>query len=259
MQKRYIPVAVSTVLLAVVAAVGYLFPSASEGMPQRILFDNAGGKVVFDHKVHADRYDVACVTCHHEAADPQKQVTPCGVCHGATFDAAFRKNHVTAISEPSACVTCHHMEFKRAPWGHEAHTKEYGVDCRDCHHADKAIEPEPQNCADCHQPQGDAAMPALKEAVHTKCAACHAEKFAQGLKGCADCHTEVKTRQQLAATGKADVTPAWADCATCHTGTAPAALIPGRMEAFHGQCMGCHEKLGKGPFGKTQCNRCHTK
>lgn len=258
MQKRYVPVAVSTVLLAVLSIVGYALPPQSEKIPQRILFDNAGGKVVFDHRVHAAEYDIACQTCHHENTTARDAVKPCGTCHGVTFDAAFRKDHATAINDLPSCATCHHMTFKPAPWGHEAHSKEYGVECRDCHHTDTAIEPEPQNCADCHQQQGDAAMPALKDAVHAKCAACHEEKFARALKGCADCHTQVPTRQELAAEGNIDVKPPYADCATCHTKT-PAELIPNRMEAFHGQCMGCHEKLGKGPFGKTQCNRCHTR
>lgn len=45
----------------------------------------------------------------------------------------------------------------------------------------------------------------------------------------------------------------------CHVKKTPDKLIPGRMDAFHGQCMGCHEKLGKGPFGKDKCAQCHTK
>ena len=31
------------------------------------------------------------------------------------------------------------------------------------------------------------------------------------------------------------------------------------MAALHGNCMKCHEKHGKGPFRKDQCNQCHTK
>ena len=51
----------------------------------------------------------------------------------------------------------------------------------------------------------------------------------------------------------------YADCTVCHVKKTPDKLIPGRMDAFHGQCMGCHEKLGKGPFGKDKCAQCHTK
>jgi hypothetical protein len=45
------------------------------------------------------------------------------------------------------------------------------------------------------------------------------------------------------------LTPAAGDCAGCH--------IPrNRGEAFHGQCMGCHENVGAGPTMAT-CAACH--
>ena len=55
------------------------------------------------------------------------------------------------------------------------------------------------------------------------------------------------------------VTPGEADCTVCHGDVKASELIPDRMAALHGNCMKCHEKHGKGPFRKDQCNQCHTK
>ena len=43
MQKRYIPIALLTAVLAAVAVVGYVLPEPHEAVPQRVLLDNAGG------------------------------------------------------------------------------------------------------------------------------------------------------------------------------------------------------------------------
>lgn len=258
MQKRYLPIIVCVVLTTVVAVAGYLVPTTSPKVPERILLDNAGGKVVFDHAAHFKGNNIACQKCHHESEKQRDDVQRCGVCHGVTFDAAFRKNHVTDIKDPASCATCHHMSLAPAKWGHDAHVKDYGVDCRDCHHKNKDIEPEPQNCADCHQQKGDAAMPSLRKAVHTKCQSCHEDLFAAKVQGCAKCHTKVESRPELAK-GTFKVDPLYADCATCHVGQKLKDLVPGRMAAFHGQCITCHEKTGKGPYKKDQCNQCHTK
>ena len=56
-----------------------------------------------------------------------------------------------------------------------------------------------------------------------------------------------------------DVNPGDADCTVCHGNVKASELIPDRMAALHGNCMKCHEKHGKGPFRKDQCNQCHTK
>jgi hypothetical protein len=29
------------------------------------------------------------------------------------------------------------------------------------------------------------------------------------------------------------------------------------MNAFHEQCMDCHEREGKGPYGENSCFKCH--
>ncbi|MEG2172622.1 MAG: cytochrome c3 family protein [Desulfovibrionaceae bacterium] len=259
MQKRYLSIAVFIGCMALVALVGYVIPSPTAAIPTRILLDNAGGKVVFDHKVHAAEYKIECQTCHHENTTPQQDVLPCGTCHGIAFDESFKQNHTAQITSLPACVTCHHMELKPAQWGHNEHSKDFGVDCRQCHHKDTGIEAEPQNCASCHEKTGDKSMPSLRSAVHSKCASCHQDLFDKKVQGCASCHTKVNMRTVLNDTGKAPIDPTFAQCQSCHVGQKTADLIPNRMAAFHGSCIKCHEKLGKGPFGKDQCNQCHTK
>ena len=249
-------------LMAVVALAGYLIPAPAQEIPQRILLDNAAGKVVFNHQNHAKDAKIPCQTCHHESQEERKDVQSCGTCHGVKINEAFRKTHAEKIKDKASCATCHHVEFApKVKWDHKAHVEEYGLECASCHHKDKNIEPEPQNCADCHQQKGDKDMPSLRKAVHTKCQSCHEEMYAKKVQGCAQCHTRVESRATLKKSGPETfkVAPLYADCATCHVGQKTDELIPNRMAAFHGQCIKCHEKLGKGPFTKEQCNQCHIK
>lgn len=267
MQKRYLSIAILTAVLAVTGIAGYLLPTGpvagdKEPATRRILFDNAGGPVVFDHQKHSSLLQEDCATCHHESLrkTPDKAMA-CASCHGVALDAPFKEGHAAGYP-PESCVTCHHYELAAKDWGHQKHSDELGVDCTSCHHADTDIEPEPQNCAGCHEagarPGGKVEAgtpPALADAVHARCMGCHQDMFGTA-RGCASCH-ELKPTRAKAQPGT--VSPLYADCAVCHVDKAPEKLIPGRMDAFHGQCMGCHEKLGKGPFGKDKCGQCHTK
>lgn len=270
LQKRYLPVTIVVVVLAVLGIGGYavplLMPQAAPVSPQRILLPNAGGAVVFDHNAHAALPDMRCSTCHHDSLTPQPDpaaVRSCAQCHGQTFDAAFRKEHVTRY-DPEACVTCHHYELARKKWGHKRHARELGLDCRDCHHKDTGIEPEPQNCADCHEagaaptrkPAEAGTPPNLGDAVHARCVTCHEDLFAKKVNGCASCH-DVKPMREQPAEARSKVSPLYADCVVCHEAGGDKLLL-GRMDAFHKQCMGCHESAGKGPFKKGQCAQCHT-
>lgn len=259
LQKRYIPISALVILTAFVAIIGYLVPQPAQSVPERILLDNAGGKVVFDHAAHFNGQKISCQTCHHESTERRDSIQRCGICHGVAFNEVFRKTHAETIKDLPSCATCHHMEFApKAKWDHTAHAQDYAIDCRDCHHKDTSIEPEPQSCADCHQKTGDASMPSLRKAVHEKCQSCHGTMFEEKVKGCVNCHTTVESRPALAK-GTFKVSPDYADCAVCHVDQKTKDLIPGRMAAFHGQCIKCHEKNDKGPFRKDHCNQCHTK
>lgn len=43
------------------------------------------------------------------------------------------------------------------------------------------------------------------------------------------------------------------NCSECHEATGDESM-PGRSDAFHAQCIGCHEDSGSGPV---ECNSCH--
>lgn len=265
MQKRHLPIAVLTGILAVVAVLGYALPEREENVPRRILMDNAGGAVVFQHADHADKLKIPCETCHHESAAPREDVRPCKMCHGVTFDVAFRQSHATAIKDEDSCVTCHHYELKSKKWGHDKHHKEIGVDCRFCHHEDTGIEPEPQNCADCHEagmPTGKKAEegvpPNMADAAHARCMNCHDKAFAAGASGCIKCHDAISVRSRLSAETPLKLDPNYTDCAVCHKRPVDK-LVLGSMDAYHKLCMGCHAAVDKGPHGKEQCAQCHTR
>ncbi len=234
--------------MAIIAVVGYLKPAATEEMPRRILFDSTGGKVIFSHLAHDQDYGVGCTTCHHETKDPDGNLLQCGTCHPPEFNTAYIENHVNYFTDKVACAKCHHAEFTGMSYNHDDHAANYTTDCTDCHHGTD-IEPEPQNCADCHTETGDDAMPGIKDAAHQRCANCHQEQLDAGLQECGFCHTILEA-------GHGDALPATANCSPCHTESLEQ-LVPTRVNAFHVGCMSCHEKEQAGPYKQDDCNKCH--
>lgn len=254
MPKRYFPIAVLTGVLAAVALLSYLAPSTTEAVPTRILFENAGGKVIFNHVVHTRDYGVACEDCHHEAEAGDENPLDCGTCHGVDFSEQWVAEHTTSFDKELQCVTCHHVEFEKDyDWGHDMHIDSELAECRDCHH-DEDIEPEPTNCADCHESEGDEDMPAFRDAVHIKCQSCHEDMFEEQYAGCGNCHGAVDQKEALKS-GTLDTS--FTKCSSCHTDKTVPELIPGRMGAFHGSCIGCHEEQDAGPYTEDQCAQCH--
>lgn len=249
MNKRYVPVVGLTVVLAVLALVGYLRPAAKAAVPVRILLQNPGGAVVFDHLGH-ERADMKCVQCHHASKVSTTEV-PCSVCHPGEFDETFKREHMHWFEGRAACATCHHLEWDRPVYSHEIHIDLTGGDCSVCHH-DPAVGGAPQACRNCHDETPEAGMPILKEAAHTRCRSCHEEDYDQELAGCQRCHSR-RSQERL---NLADPIP----CEHCHD-KPNASLVPARKDAMHKQCMGCHKRLNKGPFRDEKdvkdCGRCH--
>lgn len=70
----------------------------------------------------------------------------------------------------------------------------------------------------------------------------HAEDYGFS---CEDCHHE-----------DTDLDPPLA-CGECHLPQAPDPDLLARTDAFHQQCMECHEQSDAGPFGENSCNQCH--
>lgn len=241
MQTRYKPITIVAILLGVLGVVGYLSPASPEETPSRLLFENAGGKVIFTHKTHAEGYKVPCQQCHHESKTASKTPVPCASCHPASFEDGFVAEHQKSIGK-EYCGRCHHAVLGKLKYSHEEH-KSITAGCTDCHH-DTTVESEPSNCSDCHQAEGDEAMPSLRDAIHKRCGTCHEDMFQKKIKGCVHCHDLAKDDAKHPA------------CATCHYDSKKLP-IPAKMEAFHNGCMKCHKEKGAGPYTPKDCNKCH--
>ena len=237
--------------LLVLAVGGYLLPEKSEPLPNRILMNSAAGRVVFNHEAHAAREGVECIVCHHDARKSDQAGQNCKTCHGLEFDASFRGHSYTM--DPETCSVCHHTTMSTKKWGHSRHARTMGIECTSCHHGPQ-IEPVPQNCANCHDAKEDMGpILSLKNAVHTRCASCHEEASGNDMKCCVRCHNLTASREQER-NGRPPE-QALVACSSCHKAE-PSRLIPASMSAYHGLCIGCHEKQG-GPVD--DCAQCHTK
>ncbi len=249
--KRYVPITVVLVFLGVVAVCGYVIPEKQQTMPVRIHFGNSGGSVIFSHLVHHRDYKIACAVCHHDRAmtGPDNAVA-CGSCHPVNVDDAYIRDHQKNFKDKNSCVQCHHLEFETFSFDHRSH-EEYVEGCSDCHHT-RDIEPEPQACSNCHGDQ-QGTPPSLRDAGHERCMACHEDLFAEGTGGCVSCHEEKKPMvpgEKVSA------------CSRCHyekAGKGSRELLLTRTDAFHDQCMGCHKKEQKGPYGDDACSQCHVR
>jgi hypothetical protein len=83
------------------------------------------------------------------------------------------------------------------------------------------------DCFDCHHHTPD------DEAGLISCGACHVPKPEEGVipESCLECHDESEVED---------------------------AEYPKRADAFHKQCMQCHEQYGKGPTSTSEdCGKCH--
>ncbi len=271
LQKRYISIIAASSIAIVFAIVGFFMPAEEvQKVPVRLLLDNPGGAVVFDHKVHVEKYDLSCEVCHHELAPTPAsniadvEVLDCGACHGVNFDEKFIAEHQDLENGPFSntmqCATCHHIEFTKTDWGHDMHSEDMMLDCTSCHHEDTDIEPEPQNCANCHFTgylPADDPMPSLKNAVHTRCMDCHQDYYDEGLNGCASCHYDEPTQNIIEKNPDFEFNADQMTCMACHEDLPANELIPGRMDAFHNSCTSCHVEVKKGPT-VDDCAQCHT-
>ena len=251
MPRRYVCIITFSIVMGLVALYGYSSSSPSPSEPTRIVFENAGGRVVFDHKRHIVDYKAECIECHHTGS-----TTKCSACHGVVFDDKFRKEHQHTIQDVSDCLTCHHMGYEKTVQAHALHLPETRLTCRNCHHEDTSLEPRPANCASCHASEEVDGIPSLRDAAHERCASCHDEKGIQ-IQSCRSCHNANDNRERWKNGEAIDFSVFSTPCSDCHTNKELQELIPGRMDAYHG-CLPCHAKNGKGPHTKEQCNQCHT-
>ena len=248
MHVRNKAIAVVTVLLTLAAIAGYVIPANTRDVPVKVLLDNKGGYVVFDHKQHIEEYDLNCISCHH-TEEGDNEPLPCGTCHVKEFNEEFVDTHMDDFSDPSTCVKCHHTEFTDLNFDHDEHEEYADQDCQACHHSED-IEPEPTNCSDCHDSEDTPEMPSLKKAAHQRCMDCHDDLFEEDdLSTCSTCHNQADMK-----TYDGDYT----SCSSCHDKKTEE-LIPTRTNAFHEQCISCHKERDAGPRKPEDCSQCHFK
>ncbi|MDA8140490.1 MAG: cytochrome c3 family protein [Desulfobacteraceae bacterium] len=96
------------------------------------------------------------------------------------------------------------------------------------HQAHASVKGYALNCLDCHHKHGDEEIPPVA------CGLCH-PPLPQGAtfpESCFDCHADASEIEN------------------------PETMK--RSDAFHKQCIGCHEEYGKGPkAGSENCSKCH--
>ena len=160
---------------------------------------------------------------------------------------------------------------------HQTHSDAYGLTCTDCHHAYiKGETDAPVSCEACHRVDSKF-VPALGDNGNfdheghsmdygLSCNDCHHNYYEEDggePELCSDCHepgveddfmmgrTQAFHAQCIGCHEDSGVTPGQDDCASCH---APRK----RTDAFHEQCINCHEDFGVGPSGAdSDCKKCH--
>ncbi|MFH1337040.1 MAG: cytochrome c3 family protein [Candidatus Zixiibacteriota bacterium] len=168
-------------------------------------------------------------------------------------------------------------------------------DCAVCHHHGEAGQTPPCTKCHATSVSEGSSTPGLKDAYHHQCVGCH-KKMEMGPTTCAECHTKKVAQKAAAekksekepkmsilnalervyepvSFSHGRHTLVTDDCVTCHHHNQPGQTLackecheapfdpknlnmPGLKGAYHLQCMGCHQEMGGGPVG---CSECHAK
>ena len=116
---------------------------------------------------------------------------------------------------------------------HKAHATgaDYGpAPCERCHHSADVNPAQAVRCADCHEKEAYAP----EDFDHVA----HAGGYNLS---CSDCHQQTLPGKKVLA------------CGYCHK-SKEGRIARKRVDAFHGQCLGCHKQKARGP---TDCSQCH--
>ncbi|WP_461210023.1 cytochrome c3 family protein [Desulfocurvus sp. DL9XJH121] len=144
------------VLLAV-ALFGYAAPPALPDVPPRVIFDNSGGRVFFNHAGHAEDYGYACEDCHHDGVENARP-QPCGHCHPKEFGKSFARSHQNWFPSKEYCGRCHDSEPKPGMAEGERPDKDMiplqadalHAQCMGCHESVDAGPFGDDSCNTCH-------------------------------------------------------------------------------------------------------------
>ncbi len=81
------------------------FPKTAPEEPVRILLENTGGVVFFDHKLHASEngYQIACTDCHHMWDEGDSKPESCTACHALDGEDPMKRYDALHLQ----CIGCH--------------------------------------------------------------------------------------------------------------------------------------------------------
>ena len=221
---------------------------ALEAVPEKMrlghLADEYGG-VDFAHKVHVQVTD-GCATCHHHS-NGVEVAPPCRACHDTP------QKLKNAYHEQ--CLGCHQsvvkvrqeklseLKIERAEAhqrGNEKKARAYGLKLEMIMESGGS----PLNCKDCHIPKKSPKTVSLNHIKEDKGPVeFDHEAHLNTAQFCTDCHHSHKGFNSFTS------------CRTCHGPGQAAAEKVGLEDAYHQQCISCHEKDEQGP---TECGDCHT-
>ncbi len=107
--------------------------------PLRIMYKGAAGKVLFDHKTHAQEsgYGIICSDCHHHPEDDESSAKDCNACH-------IKSDKKMPL--PDLCIDCHDSD-EIADVEMKNHTDSLHEQCIGCH---EKSEQGPSDCSKCH-------------------------------------------------------------------------------------------------------------
>ncbi len=152
------------------------------------------GRQDWGHAVHAEEFEVECVTCHHSDTSIEETPTNCAECHEegvAPSKASFEEGVPPTLSDAvhARCASCHQEWFDLKARG-----------CVKCHFNEPPLGREKADrlhvnmtdntCVKCHHSDFDKLIPNRMTAFHVSCMGCHT-KVAKGPRtgqDCSQCH-----------------------------------------------------------------------
>lgn len=215
-------------------------------------------KISADNNVHG-----SCIVCHTPHSELPDADELCGRCHVATSNILVHN----VPEHPSSCLACHSAHFTETEitsgsclvchddtyYGGRSNLPYAHRNCQNCHYAKSFAYMGDDQCAKCHEPEGEVIARAVLPVEHRECATCHKPhswhaEFEHSCDGCHDVEAVIEHRLSFHQ----------ATCAACHD--------PHHTElmAKSGHCDGCH---GEGTFpnfradlidAHLQCTNCHS-
>jgi class III cytochrome C family protein len=102
-KKGKVLASVVMAVMLVVGVAGYTMVQKTPETPIRLLYKTNAGKVIFDHKVHSEQYDLDCSDCHHNYEGGTEMPSPCIECHIKGEEDMLSR----AEAFHSQCIECH--------------------------------------------------------------------------------------------------------------------------------------------------------